>query len=278
VDRFGFDDIELNYQLSDGGERVVLVHASPFVSWYEPLVAQLQGFSTLTYRRDLRRPDTGGYRPLTVAEDAVICARLMEHVGWPTAHIVGHSYGGLVALHLAMDAPDRVASVAVLEPAARGIPSADKVVAALQPVFGAYRSGDTAGAVDAFLRHVCGDDYRMILERVVPGAFEEALDNADLFFQAEMPAVQQWRFGADDAARVTQPVLNVLGADRFVEGAELVQSWLPHAQRLPVPEAGHLLMVQNPTAVAQGLTDFFTRQRLDTVHQPASNTSQDTGR
>jgi hypothetical protein len=37
-------------------------------------------------------------------------------------------------------------------------------------------------------------------------------------------------------------------------------------------------MVQDPTAVAQGLTDFFTRQRLDTVHQPASNTSQDTGR
>jgi pimeloyl-ACP methyl ester carboxylesterase len=233
VDRFGFDDIELNYQLSDGGERVVLVHASPFVSWYEPLVAQLQGFSTLTYRRDLRRPDTGGYRPLTVAEDAVICARLMEHVGWPTAHIVGHSYGGLVALQLAMDAPDRVASVAVLEPAARGIPSADKVVAALQPVFGAYRSGDTAGAVDAFLRHVCGDDYRMILERVVPGAFEEALDNADLFFQAEMPAVQQWRFGADDAARVTQPVLNVLGADRFVEGAELVQSWFPTPNASP---------------------------------------------
>jgi len=260
---------------------VVLVHASPFVSWYEPLVAQLHGFSTLTYRRDLRRPDTGGYSPLTVAEDAVICARLMEHVGWPTAHIVGHSYGGLVALQLAMDAADRVASVAVLEPAARGIPSAAKVIAALHPVFGAYRSGDTAGAVDAFLRHVCGDDYRMILERVVPGAFEEALDNADLFFQAEMPAVQQWSFGADDAARVTQPVLNVLGTDsaaRFVEGAELVQSWFPHAQRLPVPDAGHLLMVQNPTAVAQGLTDFFTRHCLDTVHQPASNASQDTGR
>jgi pimeloyl-ACP methyl ester carboxylesterase len=236
VDRFGFDDIELSYQLSDGGERVVLVHASPFVSWYEPLVAQLHGFSTLTYRRDLRRPDTGGYRPLTVAEDAVICARLMEHVGWPTAHIVGHSYGGLVALQLAMDAADRVASVAVLEPAARGIPSAAKVIAALHPVFGAYRSGDTAGAVDAFLRHVCGDDYRMILERVVPGAFEEALDNADLFFQAEMPAVQQWSFGADDAARVTQPVLNDLGTDsaaRFVEGAELVQSWFPTPNASP---------------------------------------------
>jgi pimeloyl-ACP methyl ester carboxylesterase len=265
VDRFDFDDIELSYQIKDGGDPVVLVHASPFVSWYQPLVAQLQGFSTLTYRRHLRKPDDGAYRPLTVAEDAAICARLMEHVGWPTAHLVGHSYGCLVALQLAMETPDRAASVALLEPAARGgIPSADKVVAALQPVFAAYRSGDTAGALDAFLRHVCGDDYRTTLERVVPGAFNEALDNADLFFQAEIPAVQQWSFGPGDAARITQPVLNVLGTDsapRFVEGAELVQSWFPHAQRLPIPDAGHLLMVQNPTAVAHGLTDFFSRHR-----------------
>ena len=42
----------------------------------------------------------------------------MEHVGWPTAHLVGHSYGCLVALQLAMDTPDRAASVALLEPAA----------------------------------------------------------------------------------------------------------------------------------------------------------------
>ena len=57
-------------------------------------------------------------------------------------------------------------------------------------------------------------------------------------------------------------MLNVVGADsvaRFVEGGELVQSWFPHAERLTVPNAGHLLMVQNPTAVARGLTDFLTR-------------------
>jgi pimeloyl-ACP methyl ester carboxylesterase len=271
VDRFEFDDVELSYQLDGGGERVVLVHASPFVSWYQPLIAQLRDFSTLTYRRHLRKPATGGYRPLTAGEDAMICARLMDHVGWPTAHLVGHSYGCLVALQLAIDAPDRVHSVALLEPAARGVSSSERVVAALQPIFAAYRSGDTTGAVDSFLRHVCGDDYRTTLERAVPGGFNEALDNADLFFQAEMPAVQQWSFGGDAASHVTKPVLNVLGAQsapRFVEAAELVQSWFPHAERLSIPDAGHLLMVQNPTAVAKGLTDFFTRHRIDIVDRP----------
>ena len=264
MDRLEFDDIQLTYELHEGGDRIVLVHASPFVSWYGPLIEQLTGFSTLRYRRRLRGSRSGGYRPLTVAEDAATCARLMDHVGWQTAHIVGHSYGALVALQLAIDVPERVRSVALLEPAARGISSSEQVAAALAPVAAAYRSGDTAGAVDGFLRHVCGDGYRAVLDRVLPGAFREALDEADLFFQAEMPAVQGWSFGPGDAELVTQPVLNVLGAQsapRFVEGSELIQSWFPRAQRLSVPDAGHLLMVQNPAGLAQGLNDFFVAQR-----------------
>ena len=197
----------------------------------------------------------------------------MDRVGWDRAHIVGHSYGALVGLQLALDAPERVRSVALLEPAARGVSSAATVVAALQPVIAAYRSGDTAGAVDAFLRHVCGDGYREPLERVAPGAFAEAVAEADLFFQAEMPAVQQWTFGPTEAGRIDQPILNVLGArsaQRFVEASALVQSWFPHAQRLIVPDAGHLLMVENPEALAQGLRAHCVQHPLDGVdrHRP----------
>jgi pimeloyl-ACP methyl ester carboxylesterase len=263
MDRLAFHDVELTYELSEGGDRVVLVHASPFVSWYVPLVEQLSEFSTLRYRRRLRRSGDGPYRPLTVAEDAATCARLIDHVGWHAAHVVGHSYGALVALQLAIDAPERVRSVALLEPAARGVSSSEQVAAALATVVAAYRSGDTAGAVDGFLRHVCGDGYRAVLDRAIPGAFREALDEADLFFQAEMPAVQSWGFGPSDAERIPQPVLNVLGAQsarRFVEGSDLIQSWFPRAQRLSVPDAGHLLMVQNPSGLARGLQDFFTAQ------------------
>jgi pimeloyl-ACP methyl ester carboxylesterase len=271
MERLEFADVELTYEVHEGGERVVLVHASPFVSWYRPLLERLAGFSTLSYRRHLRKPAGREYRPLRVAEDAAICARLMDHVGWPTAHIVGHSYGALVALQLAMDTPEHVGTLALLEPALRDVPSSVAVAAALQPDIAAYRSGDTAGAVDGFLRHVCGDGYRSALERVLPGAFGEALDNADLFFQAEMPAVQQWTFGPSDAQRITHPVLDVLGAasaQRFAEGSQLLQTWFPHAERLTVPGAGHLLMVQNPTAMAQGLTDYFTRHPIGNVGQP----------
>jgi pimeloyl-ACP methyl ester carboxylesterase len=264
MDRWDFDDVELTYEVEDhgGGAPVVLMHASAFVPWYVPLCERLRGVSTLRYRRRLRRPEGGGFRPLTVADDAAICTRLLDHVGWRRAHVVGHSYGALVALQLAMDAPDRVASIALLEPAARGVSSSEAVVAALQPVIAAYRSGDTAGAVDGFLRHVCGEDYRPVLDRVLPGAYAEALGEADLFFQVEMPAVQRWSFGPSDAGRIGAPVLNVSGAEsvpRFREGRELVQSWFPQAERLVVPDAGHLLLVPNPGALADGLSGFVSR-------------------
>jgi pimeloyl-ACP methyl ester carboxylesterase len=270
MERFELDDVEVTYRVQGQGDQVVFVHASAFACWYSPLLERLPDLSTLWYQRRLRRPASGGYRPLTVPEDAATCRAVMDRVGWDRAHVVGHSYGALVALQLALDVPERVGSIMLLEPAARGVSSSAAVVAALQPVVAAYRSGDTAGAVDAFLRHVCGDGYREPLERAVPGAFDEARAEADLFFQAEMPAVQQWSFGPNDAERVTQPVLNVMGArsaQRFVEASELVQSWFPDAERLVVPEAGHLLMVENPDALAQGLRAYCARHPLDGVDQ-----------
>ena len=129
----------------------------------------------------------------------------------------------------------------------------------------AYRSGDTAGEIDGFLRHACGDGYRPVLEQVIPGAFDQALAEADLFFQAEMPAVQRWSFGPGDAERVKQPVLNVIGAQSAstVRRRRRTRAVLvPDAQRLKIPSAGHLLMVQNPSAVALGLEDHIARHPI----------------
>jgi pimeloyl-ACP methyl ester carboxylesterase len=194
-----------------------------------------------------------------------VCARLMDHLGWRTAHLVGHSYGALIALQLAMDAPARARSLVLLEPALRGVPSSAQVVASLSPVVGAYGRGDRAAAVDLFLQTVCGAGYRDTLERVVPGAFGTAVEHADVFFQVEMPVVQQWSFGPAEAASVAQPVLNVAGArtaPRFVEGADLLQGSFPMAERFTLPEAGHLLMVENAKALADALEGFFARHAI----------------
>jgi len=121
----------------------------------------------------------------------------------------------------------------------------DVVLAAVQR----YRAGDTAGAVDIFFRGVFGPGYPAGLDRGLPGAFEQAVADADAFFTQEMPAIQQWPFTEDDAHRIQQPVLLVLGTASpamFAERQKLLLHWLPNAEPLDLPGLTHLLHAQDP--------------------------------
>lgn len=117
-----------------------------------------------------------------------------------------------------------------------------------------------------------GDHYRLLCyhRRGVAGSThtpgpvtvsDQAADAAaDAFFDVEVPALRQWEFGAEEAARITCPVLSVLGKEShwfFREGRELLHQWFPRLEELDVPEAGHLLPLQNPKGLASGLAAFF---------------------
>src|SRR3990172_4686952 len=89
------------------------------------------------------------------------CRAVMRHLGVERAHFAGQSGGGQIILQLALDAPDAVHSLALLEPA---LPS----VLWNSPQFGAmaekaaslYESGNKAAAVEAFAKEVGGPDFR----------------------------------------------------------------------------------------------------------------------
>jgi pimeloyl-ACP methyl ester carboxylesterase len=131
-----------------------------------------------------------------------------------------------------------------------------------------YRTGDKAGAVDTFLRGVCGSGYRAVLDQALPGAFEQHVADADTFFGQELPALQQWSFTRQEAQRIAQPVLAVIGAksqelDRiWGERQDLLLSWLPNVTPFVLPDATHLLQVQNPRGMAEGLAAFFARHPI----------------
>jgi pimeloyl-ACP methyl ester carboxylesterase len=107
-----------------------------------------------------------------------------------------------------------------------------------------------------------------VLDRELPGAFDQHAADAGTFFEQEFPALQQWSFEREDAARVTQPVLAVVGAlsleqsPIWGERQQLLLDWLPNVEPFVLPHATHLLEVENPRGLAEGLSDFFARHSL----------------
>jgi pimeloyl-ACP methyl ester carboxylesterase len=270
MDRAVIDGVGLEFEVRGNGEPVLLIHPGIFADWFTPLLQE----SSLTDRYRLvhyhRVGCAGSSRvsmPMSLGRQAGHGRLLLQHLEITRAHVVGHSSSGNIALQLALDAPDVVQSLAVLEPALMSVPSAATRTfagTALQ----LYRAGDKPGAIDTFLSGACGPDYRAVLDRVLPGAFDQHVADAGTFFEQEFPALQQWSFGQKDAARVTQPVLAVVG-ERSLEQSpvwgerqRLLLDWLPNVEPFVLPRATHLLEVENPRGLAEGLAAFFARHSL----------------
>jgi len=86
-----------------------------------PQIAVLQNYFTcLTFDSSGIGQSVPFNGELTVKGMAADTAALMDHLGWDSAHIIGHSLGGLVALQFALDARPRVRSLTLLCSFARG--------------------------------------------------------------------------------------------------------------------------------------------------------------
>ncbi len=109
-------DVDLYYELNGSGEPIVLIQGVGMIGrGWEPQVAGLSAtFQTLTFdnrgigQSALRK---GGVSIELMASDVL---KLMDSLGWESAHIVGHSMGGVIAQQFALDNPTKVRSLTLL--------------------------------------------------------------------------------------------------------------------------------------------------------------------
>ena len=268
--------VELEYEVTGHGEPVLFI--SPVLAdGFVPLLSEpalADGCRLITYHKRGWVGSTHTPGPVNVAEHAADAAELLAHLGVRRAHIAGHSSGAAVALQLALMHPGVVHTLALLELSLLSVPGAAALLQKAGPAFDAYAAGNKEAALAGFMSAVSGlewDACRNLLDRRVPGAVSDAIKDADTFFGIELPALSAWTFGAADAATICQPVLSVFGTETeplWVEIADLLRSWLPQVEDCAIEGAGHLLHIQRPEAVAQGLAAFFARHRMVEVSSP----------
>ncbi len=263
------EGVNLEFESSGTGEPVILIHGSVVADAHLPLMTQrslAHRYQLVRYRRRGYAGSTHCASPVSIEDQAGDCRALMRNLGIAKAHIVGHSYGGVIAACLAIAAPDMVQSLALLEPAfVWMVPSERSALAAA--ALEKYQAGDKRAALDSFMLGVSGPNYRDELERVIPGSFEAAVADVDTFFQIEMPAMMKFgeSFTSGDLRRIRQPVLALVGRNSvplFPEIHDMVLKAIAQAEGQEIPAAGHMLQMENPTAVAEGLVGFFARHPI----------------
>lgn len=163
--------VNLQFEVQGLGEPVVLVHGSLLADGLAPLLKApilTQHYRIIGYYRCGFAGSTHLTPPVSIAQQAGHCRSLLQYLNIEPAHIVGYDYGCLIALQLALDAPEAVHSLTLLEPPlllGDGVPSGrqfteeqfvEKRETSVQKV---YEEGKRIEAIDTFLQLVCGQEY-----------------------------------------------------------------------------------------------------------------------
>jgi pimeloyl-ACP methyl ester carboxylesterase len=283
--------VELEYEAKGSGEPVLLISTGPIADSFLPFQSEkalVERYCLISYRQRYMGNGAPSAVPVSFEQHAADAAALLEYLGFGCAHVAGHSTGAVIALQLALDRPEMVHTLALLEPTLVGVPSAAgflpstaAVLEALGPALAAYGSGDREEAMAAFLSVACNLDRESCLtaiEQRVPGGVAQAMSyGSDNWFGSYLPALTTWQFGPKEASAISQPVLSVLGTESgplFEEGHALLHFWFPQVEDCTIGGVGHLLHIQRPEPVARGVAEFFARHPITGIEpgrpRPAS--------
>lgn len=254
------------------GEPVVLIHSSGMSSrQWRRIADQLEpGFRVVL-------PDLLGYgesSPWPASErfhftmdllalEAMLDTLVATH---GPVHLAGHSYGGFLALLVALHRPRALRSIAVYEPVSFGVLRSRKEKAAMATILPGDEAApfpDTGDALEAwmttFIEYWNGQGGWQALAEPV----------RDQFRKTGRKVVGEVRsLGADRTphqayATIDAPLL-LLGSEKPTLAADRVLQILsesaPHAKRLGIAGAGHMGPLTHASAVGQAMIDHFSKR------------------
>ena len=272
--RSAFADVNgttLHYVTGGQGEPLVLLPGWP-VTWREfrhvmPLLAERYRVIAVDLRgMNLSAKPADGYDKKTMARDVV---ELVRHLGYRKAHIAGHDIGSMVAYSYAINHPEAITKLAVMEV---GHPDAGLYDLKLLPHDGAPNlwwfplnqlrglpEQLLAGRMQFVVDHVFDTHLvdRSKVDRHERLAYARAYDSVDA-----IRAGNGWfqTFDQDVAdfktyGKVTVPMLGLASAANF---AAMQPAWQEMgAEVTMIDNSGHFLPIEQPEAVAKALTGFF---------------------
>jgi pimeloyl-ACP methyl ester carboxylesterase len=290
MERAEVNGVELEYEVQGEGEPIVLLHGGLLADENTPLAREptlTDRYRVINFHRRGFAGSTKTGKPAWIEDQVADTRALLDLLGVDKTHVVGHSLGGVIGIELALEDPDRVQSLALMEPAlmaaiakseAAGNPQAaesqKQFMAGMDNVNRLAREGDKRGALLAFLETRAAGAFRGVLDFLTgSGEFDQAVTDADTFLNIEMPAAYRWNFTPEIAATLKTPVLSILGSDspeRARGVHEVLKRWVSQTQEVILPNAEHALPLLDPPGIARVVVDWCSQFPISAGKAPAT--------
>lgn len=269
------------------GDAVVLVHGSvsDLRTWDNQLDVLAGHFRTIAYSRRYHRPNDPiapeAADPIQAHVDDL--AGLIERLDAAPAHVVGHSWGGLIVLMLALQNPQLCRSLVLIEPPAvslyvrvpPGLPEMigllvknPRLALAIARLGGgalaqsekAFRRGDDRAAIEYFGRGVLGNHaYETLSDTRYRQIWDNRAPDRALALHHGFPDLT-----AADLSKIAMPVLLLTGTESpklFRLIARDLCRRLPNARKTAIAGASHIVHEDAPDAVNTAIREFIQAQR-----------------
>ena len=198
---------------------------------------------------------------IVAADVARISRRAAEAGG--KVHLVGHSYGGAIALRVALAHPERVASVAVYEPVTMRVlfdynpkhRAAAEVAEVARDIRRDLKGGSFEHAARRFVDYWSGAGYWAQLTPEVQATVAGRMPVIDAHFASLIHDPVRLR----DYANVHVPVLYLTGRETRASArriGELMRYALPDVEAIRLDDMGHLGPITHAETVAQRIAQF----------------------
>ncbi|MCO5177615.1 MAG: alpha/beta hydrolase [Thermomicrobiales bacterium] len=242
--------VDLHAEVVGEGPAVLLLHGFSHGLAYwraqRPVLAQTHRLILADLRGHGQSPaPDAAYGPAEHLADVVA---LLDRLDVPCVHIIGTHTGASVGLLMALEQPDRVASLVLEGAVIPGAPLAsvddalarERRIAAEQGLDAARADWFDLPFFDGARRGAAADEMRALIATFSGVPWQVAHPP-----QPVGPVVE--RFG-----EVRQPVALINGADdlpEFLDTARLLERSLPSANRYVIPDAGGFAAWERPEAV-----------------------------
>jgi pimeloyl-ACP methyl ester carboxylesterase len=278
------DGISLFWSERGTGPTVVFVHGIPtdYRAWEEQTGPLSTEFRTISYSRRYAYPNArnGDLGDSTVEDNATDLTGLITKLGLAPVHLVGHSYGGFVAVYLALRRPELLRSLTLVEPAIASLLLRDpksrseafrlllrhpRVALSASrflrrsngPALEALRRNDLPAAVRFNLDGV--EDREHALGQFPERVQAMMLDNARTVKETDAPFPVVSRADLRNLRVATLMIHGQTGALWLRAIAEIAGASIPGCETATIPASGHYPHVQNPAAFNATLRRFLER-------------------